>query len=42
MMSPPTMGQSNFDIRNAFKTAAIYDLPVGKGPSVPEQQLAGR
>jgi hypothetical protein len=24
-------GPSNFDIRNSFKTAAIYDLPFGKG-----------
>jgi hypothetical protein len=24
-------GASNFDIRNSFKTSAIYDLPVGKG-----------
>jgi hypothetical protein len=24
-------GASNFDVRNSFKTAAIYDLPVGKG-----------
>jgi hypothetical protein len=24
-------GASNFDVRNAFKASAIYDLPVGKG-----------
>ena len=24
-------GASNFDIRNSFKTAVIYDLPFGKG-----------
>ena len=24
-------GASNFDVRNAFKTSAIYDLPFGKG-----------
>jgi hypothetical protein len=24
-------GASNFDVRNAFKTAVIYDLPIGKG-----------
>ncbi len=24
-------GAANFDVRNAFKAAAIYDLPVGKG-----------
>ena len=24
-------GAANFDVRNSFKTAVIYDLPVGKG-----------
>jgi hypothetical protein len=24
-------GASNFDVRNAFKTGVLYDLPVGKG-----------
>ena len=24
-------GASNFDVRNAFKTAVLYDLPFGKG-----------
>lgn len=24
-------GASNFDVRNAFKTAVIYDMPVGRG-----------
>jgi len=24
-------GNSNFDVRNAFKTYAVYDLPFGKG-----------
>jgi hypothetical protein len=24
-------GNSNFDVRNAFKTYVVYDLPVGKG-----------
>jgi hypothetical protein len=24
-------GASNFDVRNSFKTAVIYDLPLGKG-----------
>jgi hypothetical protein len=24
-------GASNFDVRNSFKTAVLYDLPIGKG-----------